>query len=329
MSCVTFCRQTGKELGCSTASERAARSDGPSYSRWKAKACSQQLRRSLAELPVTRTGPRSERSPQLCRPCARSSWWLCSVQGPAKLGCRGPWQAGRGVWPGLTTDGTRTLCAQQTVYSNADCNNNLSSATKILDEKLDQRHQSLITYNFPSFQTAEPGAGFSWALCTQQPDVHHVSTDFSAVSGTQLRVCCRGEGWGKVLVTLRCHLALKAGVSGLSQFLLEYCSEVPALITMIHNILMLAIRHCHAVGWVTATSKPALSGRLTHCLPRATEVLSWGLGISGGLSVFVQVCFWLWLGRDLPWAAPSASRYPRLSCGCVERALVGTAELGS
>ena len=105
-----------------------------------------------------------------------------------------------------------------------------------------------------------------------------MSTDFSAVSGTLLSACFPGEGQGKVLVTLRCDLAPKAEVFGLSQFLVEYCNEVSgnesALITVIHKIFIFVIRLCHAVGWVTAMSKPALPGRLAHCLPRAEEILS-------------------------------------------------------
>lgn len=55
---------------------------------------------------------------------------------------------------------------QETVYSDVDCNNKLSSATKILDKKSDQRHLSvLITYNFLSFEITESETRFSWALC--------------------------------------------------------------------------------------------------------------------------------------------------------------------
>lgn len=70
-----------------------------------------------------------------------------------------------------STDVKCTLCTQyffpqETVYSDVDCNNNLSSATKILDKKLDQRHLSdPITYNFPSFEITESETRFSSALC--------------------------------------------------------------------------------------------------------------------------------------------------------------------
>lgn len=53
-----------------------------------------------------------------------------------------------------------------------------------------------------------------------------MSTGFSAVSGNLLSACFPEEGQGKVLVTLRCDLAPKAEVFGLSQFLVEYCNEV-------------------------------------------------------------------------------------------------------
>lgn len=69
----------------------------------------------------------------------------------------------------LSIDVKCTICTQcfmpqETVYSNADYNNYLSSATKILDKKLDHL-LDLITYNFPSFETIESETRFSWVLC--------------------------------------------------------------------------------------------------------------------------------------------------------------------
>lgn len=191
------------------------------------------------------------------------------------------------------------------MYSNVDCNNNLSSATKILDKKLDQRHLlELITYNFPSFETTEGEKRFSRTLCAPGSQM--------SITWVQILVLFQElcSGLDKVLMTLRCDLALKAGIFGLSQFLLEYCNEVPgkepALITMVHKIFTFTIRRCHTVGWVTTMFKPALWGRLARCLPRAEEVLSWGLDLSGGLSAFdlSQVCFCLWLGRDVALGSP-------------------------
>lgn len=46
-------------------------------------------------------------------------------------------------------------------------------------------------------------------------------------------------------MTSRCEVALKAGVSKLSQFLLKYCNDTtanePALITMVYQVLCLAL----------------------------------------------------------------------------------------